>query len=94
MAYALRATCVCHSEHNNPIEKRPSSVKCYRAVRMKRIEGTILSLKQTVKSRLDDKTTPSNIQREAETWNIVSQYANYIRNLYLELDRMDDDKSI
>lgn len=93
MTYALRATCLGHSEHPR-IEQHPSSTKCYRAVRMKRIEGTIVSLKETVKSRLEDKTIPCSMHRYAETWNIISQHANYIRDLYLELDRMDEDKSI
>ena len=93
MAFALRVTCVAQSDHHRTESIHPST-KCCRTLRMKRIEGTIISLKETVQSRLDDKSVVCKMNQHAATWNIISEHAKYIRDLYLELDRMDEDKRI
>lgn len=93
MASALRATCVARSDKLN-IESTHPSTKCSRTLRMNRIERTIISLKETVQCRLDDKSVLCKMNQHAETWNIISEHANYIRDLYLELGRMGDDESI
>ena len=82
---SLRLTCVAHS--------KPSSTHSnnnYRALRVKRIHRTILSLQETVNRCLEDEVSISDPKTNAETWNIISTHASYIQNLYLELSNMDE----